>query len=243
MKAYDRITFLRNRVRARDLRRFRDQVEAYFEQAAYDVDDLPVDWEGARAARSQINRMLPRVMQIVRAAGLGASPETTDPGPQVGEPEVLRKIFSTRYADGGFQEVLDFIDMALGVYDANVYGALARTVNPYHYAATLLGFVAGIPRRVLGAIGLRRRRPPRMASSDVARVEAAAARLADVEELIDQRFAALRERQSQQAAEQSRQLEEIAERLDFTERMLAQRDQPKQLEMPNTDKDEVITPV
>ena len=36
MKPYDKLTIVRNRHRARDLRRFRELVEIYFERAEYE---------------------------------------------------------------------------------------------------------------------------------------------------------------------------------------------------------------
>jgi hypothetical protein len=244
MKPYDKLTIVRNRHRVRDLRRFRERVEAYFEQAEYVADDLPVDWEGARAARSQINQMLPRVIQVVHAAGLDApTANTTDPSPTVADVKVLRNIFSVRYADGAEQEILDVIDMALGVYEASRFNALARTVNPFHYAATALGFVASLPRRLFTALGLLPLRPrvPRIGAQDVARLEAVASRLAGAEELIERRFAEMRDRQAQQFAENNRELAELAERIDFAERVLAQQRPINSLQSP--DKNDVVTPV
>ena len=146
MKPYDKLTIIRNRHRARDLRQFRELVEAYFEGSEYAADNLPVDWEGARNARSHINRMLPRVMQIVHAARLDATATGSDqPGPAVADVKVLRNIFNARYAEGAEQEILDVIDMAIGVYDASRFNALVRTVNPLHYTVTLLVYVAKIP--------------------------------------------------------------------------------------------------
>lgn len=240
----DNITFLRNRHRARDLRRFRVMVETYFERAEYVADDLPVDWEGARAARSQINQMLPRVIQIVHAAGLDArTAPTTGPGPMVADVEILRNIFSSRYADGAEQEILDVIDMALGVYEASRFNAMLRSINPLHYAVSLLGFVARIPRRALRALGLWPERSfvPRMRPEDITRLEKVASRFADAEKLIETRFAEMRERQAQQFADSAGQLAELAERLDFTERILAQQRPINQLEPPG-EKD-VATPV
>jgi hypothetical protein len=46
--------------------------------------------------------------------------------------------------------------------------------------------------------------------------------LADTEELIEMRFSELHERQARQVAENADQLTELAERLDFAERVLAQ---------------------
>ncbi len=244
MKPYNKLTIVRNRHRARDLHLFRKVVETYFEGAEYYADGLPVDWEGAQAARSEISRMLPRVIQVVHAAGLGAPTATTiDPGPTVGEVEVLRNIFSGRYADGAGQEILDVIDMALGVYEDSRFIALARTVNPFHYAVTALAFVVSLPRRVFTALGLRSRRPraPRIRPEDVTRLEAVASRLADTDELIEMRFAEMRDRQTQQFAENTRQLAELAERLDFAERVLAQQRPINGLESP--DENVVVTPV
>ncbi len=243
MKPYDKLTIVRNRHRARDLRRFRELVESYFEQAEYVADDLPADWDAARSARAQINQMLPRVLQVVHAARLHVpNPNITDPGPTVANVKVLNNIFSARYADGAEQEILDVIDMALGVYEASRFNALARTVNPFYYALTLLGFVAGIPRRSLIAFGLwpQGRRAPRVGAEDVTRLEAVASRLAGAEELIEKRFADMRDRQAQRFAENTRQLEELAERVDFAERVLAQQRPINSLKSP--DKNDVATP-
>jgi hypothetical protein len=244
MKPYDKLTIVRNRHRARDLRRFRELVETYFERAEYYADGMPVDWEGAQAARSQINRMLPRVIQVVHAAGLHArTANTTDPGPTVADAKILRSIFGAGYADGTQQEILDVVDMALGVYEASRFNALARTVNPFHYAVTALAFVASLPRRSLIALGLWPQRPrvPRIRAEDVIRLEAVASRFADAEELIERRFAEMRDRQAQQFAENTRELAELAERVDFAERILAQQRPINALKSP--DKNVVVTPV
>jgi hypothetical protein len=243
MKRYDKLTIIRNRHRARDLRVFRELVAAYFERSEYDADGLPVDWEGAQAARSQINRMLPRVVQVVRAAAIGSPETATDPGVGVGDPDALQQIFTNRYADTGGQRILDLVDMALGVYEANRFIALGRTVNPFHYVATTLVFVISLPRRFLNALGWRpgRSRVPGIRAEDVARLEAVAARLGDTEALMEMRFSEMRDRHAQQLAESARQLAELAERLDFTERVLAQQRPINSLEAP--DGSDVVTPV
>jgi hypothetical protein len=244
MIPYNKLTIIRNRHRARDLRIFRDLVETYFDRSEYVGEDMPVDWEGARAARSEVNRMLPRVIQIVHAAGLDSpDPDTTDPGGAVADIDVVRDIFNPRFANGGEQEILDVIDMALGVYEASRFGALARTVNPLHYAVRILGFVAAIPRRALSTIGLwpRRSRRNRIRPEEISRLEKVASRLADSEQLIESRFAELRARQAQQFAEYASQVSELAERLDFTERVLTQQRTLNQLE--SADGNGITTPV
>ncbi len=223
MKHYDRLTILRNRHRVRDLRVFRELVVAYYERSEYDADDLQMDWEGAQAARAQINRMLPRIADVVEAARIGTAAATGNPGIAVGKPDALQHIFTDRYVSTGGQEVLDIIDMTIGVYEASRFGALARTVNPLYYVGTLLGFVFGLPKQFFNALGFGRpSHLPRIQAEDVKRLEAAAARLAETEDLIEMRFSELRERQARQVAEHAQQLTELAERLDFAERVLTQ---------------------
>jgi len=245
MKPHDQLTIVRNLHRARELRRFRDLVETYFERSERDVNDVPMDWEGAQAARSRINQMLPRVIQIVRAAGLGGSvgtAATTDPGPALGRVEVLQRIFSARCGDGLDQEIIDVLDMALGVYEGGRFTALARTINPLHYAATALAFLARAPRRILAALGLwRHPRASRLGAADLARLESVAARLAEAEELIDTRLAVVLDRQALRHADYSRDLAELAERLDFAERMLARQEPLKRLDAPEVS--DISTPV
>ncbi len=225
MTPYDRLTIFRNRHRVRELRIFRARVQAYFEQFEYD-DGLPIDWEGARDARAEINRLLPRIVQVVRAADLGSSMRN----PAGRAVEILETIFSARHSHGAHQEILDVIDMAIGVYEANRYGAMMRTVNPFHYVMSAFGFIAGLPRRAFIAIGFLSPRTTRVRPDDVAGLETALARLAATEELIETRFAELRQWQAQLFSENAHQLTDVAERMDFVERVLGQQPHVPRLE-------------
>ena len=132
--------------------------------------------------------------------------------------------------------------MALGVYEGGRYLALARTFNPFYYAATFLTFVARLPRRLLAALGLwPGPRRSRLGAGDPADLESVVARLAEAEELIDSRLTAVQDRQALRHAEYSRQLTELAERLDFAERVLSLAPPPKRLESPA--ENDIITPV
>jgi hypothetical protein len=244
MKPHDQLTIFRNLHRARELREFRDLVGTYFERSERDVNDMPMDWEGAQSARSRINQMMPRVLQIVRAAGLGGwagAVATTDPGLALGRVEVLQRIFSARHGDGLDQEIIDVLDMALGVYESGRLAAFARTINPLHYAGTILGFLARAPRKLFASLGFRPSRGSRLSATDLASLDAMAARLAEAEELIDTRLAAVLDRQALRHAEYSRQLAELAERLDFAERVLAGGEPVKRLDAPAESR--ITTPV
>jgi hypothetical protein len=230
MKPYDRLTIVRNRHRARYLRIFRNRVQAYFEQLEYDADGLPVDWAAIRAARAEINRMLPWVVQIVEAADLGATSAASLHNPANRAVEIINDIFSIRYEQGTYQEILDVIDMAVGVYDATRFSALTRTFNPFHYLTTALGFVVTLPRRGLVAMGLLRPRAAQIRPDDTTRFEAALSRLAGTEELLETRFAEMREWQARLFAENADQLTDVAERMDFLERVLAQQAPQRRLE-------------
>ena len=231
MLPHNKLTFIRNRHRSRELREFRDLVEVYFDRSERDSDDVAMDWHGAQEARAQINRMLPRIIRIVKAAGIGGpswSDAVTDPGVVLGRVDVLHRIFTARYGDGVDQEIFDVLDMALGVYDGDQAVAFIRTINPIFYLGRFIAWLTRGPRSLFG-FG---RRPPAVREADLARLEAVVSRLADVEGLIDSRFAALQDRQAERQAEQSRRLEELAERLDFAERVLARQEPQKRLESP-----------
>ena len=89
MKPWDKLTIIRNRYRVRDLRRFRSVVEAYYQHSDDLAEDLPVDWQAVQEARAQINRMLPRITQVVQSAHLGSAPATGRPGVAVGRLTVV----------------------------------------------------------------------------------------------------------------------------------------------------------
>jgi hypothetical protein len=229
VKPYDRLTIVRNRHRARELRVFRRLVYEYFVQSEYDVEDLPIDWAGAGATRAEINRMLPRMLQIVQAAELGRSSSGSPRHVGARAVEILERIFDERPSGGAFQEILDVIDMATGVYDANQFAALMRTLNPFYYVTTALGYLAGLPRSALVAIGVWRPRPVRR-KDDVIRFEAALERIAGSEALLETQFAEMRHWQARQFAEHADRLSDVADRMEFLERVLAQRPPVPQLD-------------
>lgn len=243
MNPYNKITIVRNRHRVRDLHVFREFVQAYFERPEYDTDGLQVEWDNRQATRAQINQMLPRVVQVVNAAGLGAAATVTNPGVGVGNPDAVQNIFTARYANTDGQEILDVLDMAIGVYEGGRFAAMARTANPFFYAARILGFVIGLPRMFFATLGFPsfRSRPANIEEKGVVRLEAVTSRLAQAEELIEMRIAEIHERYGHQLAQSADQIAELAERLDFAERMLTQQRPMIPLESPATS--DVATPV
>lgn len=219
----DKLTIVRNVHRARDLVRFRGLVELYFEKSEYVADDQQLDWEGARAARARINRMLPRVLQIVHAGGLGTNVDS--PGPRNAGVEAIHKIFDARDTVRAEEEILDLIDMATGVYQANRFNAFWRTVNPLHYAGVALEFVLGLPRKGLSAMGFTGTTAagtPLLQAEYVTRLEGIATQLADGQDSIETRLAEMGNRQERRLSENSDQLADLAERLEFAERMMGQ---------------------
>ena len=239
---YDKLTIVRNRHRARTLGQFRDVVEIYFDRTAYLTDEHRIDWEGTRAARAQINRMLPRVIEIVTAAGLGAG--SAGPGPRGKGADALRHIFDARDPARTEEEILDLIDMTMGVYQANQLSAAWRTVNPLHYVGVALGFVLGLPRKgleALGVVGRATTTTPQLQAEHVTRLVAVADRLADGQDSIETRLAEIAERQERRLAENADHLADLAERLEFAERVMVQQ---KQLAPATPSEDEeAATPV
>ena len=242
MIPYDKLTIIRNRHRAHDLARFRDFVELYFERTEYVTDEHQVDWEGARAVRAQINRMLPRMIEIVTAAGL--SSRNAGAGPRNRGVDAIRNIFDARDARRAEEEILDLIDMAMGVYQADQFSAWCRTVNPFHYAGVALGFVLGLPRQGLAAVGFVGRgsaTKPLLQVEHVTRLEDVATRLADGQDSIETRLAEMADRQERRLSENADQLADLADRIEFAERMVAQ--QKPVSPASNSEDEELVTPV
>jgi hypothetical protein len=242
MIPYDKLTIIRNRYRASELARFREVVELYFERTEYVTDEHHLDWEGVRAARAQINRMLPRVIQIVNAAGLSARNAGTSSRNR--GVDGIRNIFDARDAGRAETEILDLIDMAMGVYQANQFSALWRTVNPFHYAGVALGFVLGLPRQgleALGVVGRGSATMPLLQAEHVTRLEDVANRLADGQDSIETRLAEIADRQERRLSENADQLADLAERLEFAERMMAQ--QKPAIPATTSEDEDAVTPV
>lgn len=227
MIPYDKLTIVRNRHRARDLTRFRYVVELYFEKSEFVTDEQQIDWEGARAARARINRMLPRVIQIVNAAGFGS--DYANQGTRHAGVDAIRNIFDARDPVRAEEEILDLLDMAIGVYQATRFNAWWRTVNPLHYTGVALGFVLGLPRKgltAMGFLGTGLASTPLLQAGHVARLEEVAARLADGQDSIETRLAEMGDRQERRLSENSDQLANLSERLEFAERMMGQLQKP-----------------
>lgn len=227
MIRYDKLTIIRNRQRVRELVRFREVVERFFEKSEYVADDQPLDWEGARAARAQINRMLPRVIQIVSAGGLGSHSDGL--GPKNAGIDAIRNIFDARDTVRAEEEILDLVDMATGVYQANRFSALWRTINPLHYTGVVLEFVLGLPRKgltAMGVVGKSAATTPLLQAEYVTRLDAIATRLADGQDSIETRLVEMGNRQEQRLSENSDQLANLSERLEFAERMMTQLQKP-----------------
>lgn len=244
MTPHHRLTFLPNRHRARELRVFRQLVVTYFERSQRDPDDVLMDWEGAQEARASINQRLPRVLRMVEAAGLGTGGSlsgVTDPGLGLARADVLRGIFRARYAEGLEQEILDALDMAIGVYDGDRLVALIRTVNPFHYVGLALRGLARMPRRVGAVLGFGSRTPRRGLAAGDSPLGEVEDRLTELEASFEARLASVQDRHAMRQAETARHLAELAERLDFSERVLAQYRGPGRLEAPADS--EIITPV
>jgi len=222
MIPYDKLTIIRNLQRVHDLVRFREVVERYFEKSEYVTEEQQMDWEGARAARAQINRMIPRVIQIVSSGGLDT--KRAGPGPRHAGVDAINNMFDARDTVRAEEEVLDLIDMATGVYQATRFNAWWRTVNPLHYTGVALEFVLGLPKKgftAMGFVGRSATTPPMLQAQHLTRLEDVATRLADGQDSIEVRIAEMADRQEQRLSENSGQLADLAERLEFAERMIA----------------------
>lgn len=162
MRRYLRIGIIENRRRAALLNSFRQDLECYFAGMRLDPREMTVvESPEAREARVRINMKLDRAYNVMVAAGVPTTTLYSPPAVAGGHParvDVVLNVFSLHRYQIPQEKVLDIVARAIGVYQADRWGASLRLVNPVFWLALLLDAFVSIPFRVLGRIGFDRQR-------------------------------------------------------------------------------------
>ena len=151
MNSYKDIPLWENTRRIEVLEKFRNDVVGYFNNSR--AASQPGKEQDGRT-RQQLNLRVSQVHWIIKAAGI--TPAITDiPAPAIGghvlQINTILNLFdldiNTR------QYAVDFIDMALGVYQNDRRAAKIRTFNPFWWLSRGLLWFVRIPFVLLGAVG------------------------------------------------------------------------------------------
>ena len=158
MRNSNKITCWENTRRLEQLNLFREHVETYFNnsQPGGGLGESRVENENASSARRSINFMTYEIHKIVFAAGILPSVHWLPP-PVVGgadqEIDVLQNLFVIQRFSISPNQVIDFIEQAIGVYQSDQRGSVFRTFNPFWWIGQLLEWLAHVPFALIGAAG------------------------------------------------------------------------------------------
>ena len=146
MRKYNKIAFIENGKRIKKLYEFRELIIKYFENIELYGLEI-IENEKAEAYRSEINKNIEEIKNIVSAAGLNNLYEIYIPIKGIKESiNIIENIFTIiSYLSYDRNEIerhknilLDFIDRAIGVYENNKIKAFIRLFNPLFWIYCLV---------------------------------------------------------------------------------------------------------
>lgn len=156
MNDYENITFWENVRRVKELEKFLNHVDDYFNDCRQDNSDVDfIEGEKAKHARSKINLMNVEIQKIIAAAGIDCAIQYIPPGVvgnhvHVG---VLENIFNLSRFSITPNHVTGFLEQAMGVYQYDRRKSVCRTFNPFWWIGRFLYWFSRIPFNILKASG------------------------------------------------------------------------------------------
>ena len=158
MSWYKKITYWENRKRVKLLSKFRDLVVDYFNNVEYNFLHIKENQNTLRI-RQEINLHLDRVYSYIIYTGVNPKIYYSPPpavGGIAGNIDLIHNIFNLHMFDIPVQNLIDFIDRAIGIYEEDKINSLLRTFNPFFWLGRLVDFIVGIPFKFIGKIGFNR---------------------------------------------------------------------------------------
>lgn len=156
MKHYKKMLIWENTLRLRKLISFANLVTQYFNNLE-PIGFLEVKEDNkARRARSEINSVIDEAHRFIIEAGITPIIYYSPPpafGGLAGTIDVVQNIFNLHRFQIPPQDLLDFIQRAVGIYDNDRFNAFLRTINPFFWIYLLLDFLVSIPFKLLGLTG------------------------------------------------------------------------------------------
>ena len=154
MRYYTKILVWENKRRLNKLREFRSLVIRYFNNSRVNLGGGRVEEPVAKEARDEIH-------SIILNLGIDPVFSWTPPSAVGGdetEIDLIQEIFDLDQFDIGPNNVLGFIDRAIGEYDSNRKSAFVRTLNPFFYLGRALDTITDLPFIIIGIFGFNRQK-------------------------------------------------------------------------------------
>ncbi|MCD6271380.1 MAG: hypothetical protein J7K30_00705 [Deltaproteobacteria bacterium] len=124
------------------------------------VDDR-IEEEAARVARVKINRVMVETHDIILNSGINPTLTWTPPpalGGYVRDIDLIQNIFNLHGFRIGPDEVMDYIDKTIGIYESNHKPSLIRTFNPFFYIGLVFDAISELPFIAIGKFGFNRQK-------------------------------------------------------------------------------------
>ena len=161
MRHYAKITVRENHKRLDKLFEFRNLVIEYFNNSTKSGRGLRAEKEIAQVARVKINRIMKENHEIILHSGMDPIMIYKAP-PMVGghtrNIDVILNIFNLDRFDIPANQVLDLIDMTIGVYESDHRRAVVRTFNPLFYLMLALDTISELPFSIIGKFGFNQQK-------------------------------------------------------------------------------------
>ena len=160
MKFYKKIPVWENSRRLDKLYEFRELILKYFNNSRFEwMADGRIEEDDARTARVAINRSMDEVHDIVLYSGINPSITWTPP-PAVGgyrqNIDLIQNIFYLHAFKVEPNNILDFLDRSIGIYESNSVPSLLRALSPLFYIGLIFDALVEIPFIFIGKLGLNR---------------------------------------------------------------------------------------
>ena len=162
MRYYTKILPWENSRRLHRLAEFRALVMQYFSNSyAYWRADERIEEPLAEEARVKINRIMDETHDIVLYSGVAPILRYTPPraiGGYIVDIDLIQNIFHLHRYEINANNLLDFVDQAIGIYENNTRPAIFRAINPLFYLGIVFDFVARMPFILIGRAGFNRKK-------------------------------------------------------------------------------------
>jgi hypothetical protein len=157
MKLFNNIPIWENKRRLKLLKEFRGLVVTYFENSKYNwMAEGMIEKPLAKETREQINRNINQIYPVVLLADVSPMIQWTPPpaiGGYIQNIDTLINIFNLHNYQLSHDEVLGYLDRAIGAYEADQLSSWVRTCNPFWWFNQLLIWVTHLPFKFLDEIG------------------------------------------------------------------------------------------
>jgi len=160
MRASNKILIWENQRRLNSLIGFRIKVITYFDNCVFHMfGDEPEENKEARLVRIDINREMAEVREIMAAAGVNPAIVWTPPPAIGGYPQkldVVLNVFNLHRYHLGPEEITDYLERTIGIYEKSKKAAKLRVINPFFYLGLIFDYIAEFPFFLAGRMGFNR---------------------------------------------------------------------------------------